>query len=57
MILKEELDLIKSINECRLEMYELASNKGFSEPEVIKISHQLDRKIIMLQKMMYAIRP
>lgn len=57
MILKGTLDLIKSINDCRLDMYELAKKKGFTDPDVIKISDQLDKKIIMLQKMKYTIHP
>ena len=53
MILKDALDLSKSIGDYRLDMYELAKKKGLSDPDVIKISDQLDRKIIMLQKMIY----
>lgn len=56
MILKYALDLSESIDNYRIDMYKLVKDKGFSHPDVIKISHQLDRKIIMLQKMIYAIR-
>ena len=57
MILKEVLDLSKSIDHCRIDMYELAKKKGLSDPDVIKISEQLDREIIMLQKILYTIYP
>lgn len=50
MILKNTLDLSKSIDAYRKDMYELAKNKGISDPDVIKISHQLEEKITMLQK-------
>ncbi len=56
MILRSALDLSKSIDDYRLDMYELAKNKGLSDPDIIKISHQLDRKIILLQKMLDASR-
>ncbi|MEN3772996.1 aspartyl-phosphate phosphatase Spo0E family protein [Priestia megaterium] len=45
MILREVLDVSKSIANYRLDMYELAKNKGFSDPEVLKINQQLDLKI------------
>ncbi|MED1466791.1 aspartyl-phosphate phosphatase Spo0E family protein [Bacillus salipaludis] len=51
MILKNALDLSKSINKYRQDMYELAKNKGISDPGVIQISQRLDEKIIMIQKM------
>ena len=37
MILKKALDLSKSIDDYRLDMYELAKNKGLSDPDVITI--------------------
>ncbi|MBI0580009.1 aspartyl-phosphate phosphatase Spo0E family protein [Neobacillus cucumis] len=52
MLLKNALELSKSINEDRRIMHETVQNKGMSDPEVRKISQQLDRKISMLQKMM-----
>ncbi|MGG1397556.1 aspartyl-phosphate phosphatase Spo0E family protein [Bacillus salipaludis] len=52
MLLKNALELSKSINEDRRIMHEAVQNKGMADPEVRKISQQLDRKIIMLQKMM-----
>ena len=53
MILRNVLDLRNSIDECRKRMYELAREKGTSDPDVVKISQQLDNKIMMLQKTMY----
>ncbi|MEH7683455.1 Spo0E family sporulation regulatory protein-aspartic acid phosphatase, partial [Priestia megaterium] len=44
MILREVLDLSKSIANYRLDMYELAKNKGFSDPDVLKINQQLEFK-------------
>ncbi|WHY94466.1 aspartyl-phosphate phosphatase Spo0E family protein [Neobacillus cucumis] len=52
MLLKNALELSKSINEDRRIMHETVQNKGMCDPEVRKISQQLDRKISMLQKMM-----
>jgi len=34
-------------------MYKLANKKDISDPHVVKISQRLDRKIIMLQKIIY----
>jgi hypothetical protein len=45
MILREVLDLSKSIANYRLDMYELAKKKGFSDPDVLKINQQLEFKI------------
>jgi hypothetical protein len=53
VILKNTLDLIESINKHRQDMYQLAKNKGLSDPDVIKYSQQLDEKIMMLQKNIY----
>lgn len=52
MILRNVLALRNSIDECRKRMYELAREKGVSDPDVVKISQQLDNKIMMLQKTM-----
>ncbi|MFP3126571.1 aspartyl-phosphate phosphatase Spo0E family protein [Ectobacillus funiculus] len=52
MLLKNALDLSKDIDKQRLDMYDLAKSKGLSDSAVIKMSQQLDRKIIKLQKMM-----
>jgi hypothetical protein len=57
MILREALDLSKSIANDRMDMYELAKNKGFSDTDVIKISQQLDLKILTIQKYLYKLRP
>ncbi|MFP3125635.1 aspartyl-phosphate phosphatase Spo0E family protein [Ectobacillus funiculus] len=53
MILRNVLALRNSINEYHKKMYELAREKGISDPDVVKISQQLDHKIMMLQKIMY----
>ncbi|MFB9761287.1 aspartyl-phosphate phosphatase Spo0E family protein [Ectobacillus funiculus] len=55
MILKKALDLSKSIDNHRLDLYELVKKKGFSNPDVIKMSQQLDKKIVMLQRIVHAI--
>jgi hypothetical protein len=52
MILKNVLDLSRSITEDCRDMHELVQNKDISDPAVIKIKQQLNRKIIMLQKIM-----
>ncbi|MFP3886106.1 aspartyl-phosphate phosphatase Spo0E family protein [Priestia filamentosa] len=56
MILREALDLSKSIANYRLDMYELARNKSFSDPDVIKVSQQLDSKILAIQKSIHELR-
>lgn len=53
MILRNVLALRNSIAEYRKRMYELAREKDLSDPDVVKISQQLDNKIIMLQKAIY----
>ncbi|WP_078410534.1 aspartyl-phosphate phosphatase Spo0E family protein [Priestia abyssalis] len=57
MILGIVSALRETIDEYRQSMYELAKKKGISDPHVIKISQKLDRKIIMLQKIMYHLQP
>ncbi|YCA46130.1 aspartyl-phosphate phosphatase Spo0E family protein (plasmid) [Bacillus sp. JZ8] len=37
-------------------MYELARNKSFSDPDVIKVSQQLDSKILAIQKSIHELR-
>jgi hypothetical protein len=56
MILKNILDLNQRIITYRQDMYELARNKGISDPDVIKISQKLDEDIIKLQKIICEIR-
>ncbi|MEI4828966.1 aspartyl-phosphate phosphatase Spo0E family protein [Bacillus sp. FJAT-53711] len=50
MISRKLLALNKSIDEHRYDMYELAKEKGLLDPQIIKISQQLDREIIIWQK-------
>ncbi|MED4029826.1 aspartyl-phosphate phosphatase Spo0E family protein [Priestia aryabhattai] len=45
MILREALNLSKSIANYRMDMYKLTKEKSFSDPDVIKISQQLEFKI------------
>jgi hypothetical protein len=56
VFLRNVLDLVESIDECRRDMYELAENRAFSDPEVVNISQQLDGKITMLQKIIHELR-
>jgi len=56
MVLKNVLDLLKSIDESRQGIYELTKNRDLTDPEVVCMSQQLDRKIIMLQKIIYELR-
>lgn len=56
MILREALDLSKSIADYRVDMYELAKDKGFSDPDVIKISQQLDYEIQNIRSLMRKVR-
>ncbi|WP_255822063.1 Spo0E family sporulation regulatory protein-aspartic acid phosphatase [Domibacillus sp. PGB-M46] len=56
MLLKSALDLRKSIEEDRYDMYKLAKNTDFSDPGILKISQQLDKKIILMQKLISEIR-
>jgi hypothetical protein len=56
MILKNALELINRINSYRQGLYELKRNKGPSDPDVIKLSQQIDRDMVMLQKIMCELR-
>jgi hypothetical protein len=56
MILREALDLSKSITNYRLDMYELAKSRCLSDPDVMKISQKLDSKILIAQKLLYTMR-
>ncbi|QIZ06665.1 aspartyl-phosphate phosphatase Spo0E family protein [Priestia megaterium] len=52
MVLGTVSALRETIDEFLQSMYELAKKKGISDPRVIKISQQLDGKIMMLQNIM-----
>ncbi|MEH7012006.1 aspartyl-phosphate phosphatase Spo0E family protein [Neobacillus niacini] len=52
MMLKYVLDLEMSLEGYRQQMYDLAKNKGIGDPETIKINQELDRKIVLLQKIL-----
>lgn len=55
MIIKYALDLKINIEECRNDMYELANKKGINNPEVLKISQELDKKIITMQNLLLSL--
>lgn len=55
VILKRALDLRRSIDEYRRNINDLATNKGIPNPEVIRLNQELDKKIIILQKMLVEI--
>lgn len=40
------IDIMKCIDNYRMDMYELAMKKGIADPDVIKLSQDLDEKII-----------
>jgi hypothetical protein len=50
MILRNALNLTKSIKKSRQDMDQLVKMKGISHPEVIKFGQQLEKKIILLKK-------
>ncbi|MDR4946025.1 hypothetical protein [Neobacillus cucumis] len=56
MILKNALELSKRINSYRQGLDELKRTKGPSDPGVIKLSQQIDRDMVMLQKIMHELR-
>ncbi len=55
MILGKVVALKNSINEYRQNMIELAGKRGLSDPQVIRISQQLDEEIIKWQKFIHEI--
>lgn len=56
MILREVLDLSKSIANYRLDKHELVKNKGFSDPDVLKINQHLELKIQNIKNISKGIR-
>ncbi|WP_345790881.1 aspartyl-phosphate phosphatase Spo0E family protein [Neobacillus drentensis] len=56
MILKNAIELSKRINSYRQSLVELKRNKGPSDPDVLKLSKQLDRDIVMLHIIMCELR-
>jgi hypothetical protein len=56
MILREVLDLSQSIANYRLDKHELVKNKGFSDPDVLKINQQLEFKIQNIKNIVKDIR-
>ena len=57
MLFRKVIELRKSINKDRQEMYKLAKNVGLLDPSVIKISQKLDDEIVLLQKILSGIHP
>lgn len=55
MIFMNVIELSKSINHDRKEMYKLAEKGDLLNPAVIQISQNLDEKIVTLQKILYKI--
>ncbi len=53
MYLQEILYLTKSIDEDRQIMYKLANNKVLSDPDIVKISQKIDRKVEKVQKILH----
>ncbi|WP_413789619.1 aspartyl-phosphate phosphatase Spo0E family protein [Metabacillus rhizosphaerae] len=56
MILKNILELKKSINKHRKDLYRISKDKRLSDPEVLNLSRQLDGEIETMQKLMKQIR-
>jgi len=56
MILREALDLSKSIANDRMDMYELTKDRSYSDSDVIKISQQLELKIQNIKNIVRDIR-
>lgn len=56
LIFKNILDLRKTINELRKNLYELEGNKRISHLEVLEVKRKLEREVVMLQKIMNEIR-
>lgn len=54
MILKNALHLRRNIEEYRQNMCELANKKGIDNPEVLKISQELDKKINVMQRLLFS---
>lgn len=52
MLLKDLLSLKRSIEEDRKSMSHLVKKKGIQDPEVLKFSQELDKKIVNLQRVL-----
>ncbi len=55
-MLNQVLELNRCINEDRQVLYELSKNKNLSDPSVVQVSQNLDRKIFMLQKVLIDVK-
>ena len=56
MILKKIIELSKSIQEQKRNVYRLAKNRNLVDPDVIHASQILDTKIVALQKILKNMR-
>lgn len=56
MLLNEVVSLSSKIEKEREIMYELAFNKGFTHPEVLRISQDIDELINRYQKIILIIK-
>ncbi len=50
MYLQKILHLTKSIDEDRQIMYKMENNKVLSDPDIVKINQNIDRKVEIVQK-------
>lgn len=53
MLLLEISRMREDVENLRREMCNLAKIKGLSDPEVVRKSQELDKKILIMQQMVY----
>lgn len=44
-------DLLAKIEELRQELHRIASGRDFTDPEVIRVSHELDALLVKYQRL------
>lgn len=47
----EKNKLLVKIEELRQELYQIASGRDFTDPEIIRVSHALDRLLVKYQRL------
>ena len=52
MLLAKFLQLTSKIDKLKAEMINIASSKGLEDKQVLKISQDLDREILVLQRIL-----
>lgn len=52
MLLAKLLQLTSKIDKLKAEMINIASSKGLGDKQVLKISQDLDREILVLQRIL-----